>query len=90
VVVGKTALPPSLIPLPLAVPVLLHPREIVRPQLRPVARMLGAPLLRALQAHLAIQRIGGNFAAMVLVLAAPLAGGITADGLGRLELGRLK
>jgi hypothetical protein len=83
-------LPPSLIPLPLALPVLLHPRRIVRSQLRPVAWMLGAPLLRALQASLPIQRVGGDLAAMVFVLATPLAGGITADGLGWLELGWLK
>jgi hypothetical protein len=52
--------------------------------------MLGAPLLCALQAPLPIHRVGGDFVAMVFILAAPLAGPITADGLGRLELGWLK
>jgi hypothetical protein len=52
--------------------------------------MLGAPLLSALQAHLPIESVGGDLAAVIFVLAATLAGGTTADGLGGLELGWLK
>src|ERR1035438_8935009 len=49
-VVGKTALPPLLVSLPLALPVSLGPCGILLAQLHPVAWMLRAPLLRAVQA----------------------------------------
>jgi len=83
-------LPPSLVPLPLALPVLLRPRGILLAQLHPVARMLRAPLLRAVPANLPIQGIGSDLAPMVIVPAPPLAGRITASGLSGLELGWLK
>ena len=81
---------PSLVPLPLALPVTFRPRGIVFEQLRPVTRMLRAPLLRALQTPLSIYRIGGDLPPMVIVTAPPLAGWIAAGGLSRLELGWLK
>ena len=84
------ALPPSLVPLPLALPVSLRPCRILLPQLHPVARMLRAPLLRAFQAPLPINRIGGDLPPMVVVTAPPLAGQITANGLRGLKFGRLK
>jgi hypothetical protein len=76
--------------LPLALPVSLRPRRILLAQLHPVARMLRAPLLRAVLAHLPIDRIVGDLPPMVIVTAPPLAGRITASNLGRLKLGRLK
>jgi hypothetical protein len=51
---------PSLVPLPLALPVSFRPRGIVLKQLRPVVRVLRPPLLRALQTPLPIHRIGGD------------------------------
>src|ERR1039458_5382351 len=81
VVVGKTALSPSLVPLPLALPVSFRPRGVVLKQLRPVARMLRAPLLRALQAPLSIHRIGCDLPPMVITAAPPLADRIAACGL---------
>src|ERR1039458_6596736 len=87
VVVGKTALSPSLVPLPLALPVALRPRGIVLKQLRPVARVLRAPLLRALQTPLPIHRIGGELPPVVIVTAPSLTDRVTASCLSRLELG---
>jgi hypothetical protein len=76
--------------LPLALPVSFRPRGVVLKQLRPVARMLGAPLLRALQAALSIHRIGCDLPPVVITAAPPLANRIAACGLSRLELRRLK
>jgi hypothetical protein len=76
--------------MPLLLPVPFRPRRIVLAQLLPVARMLGAPLLHAVQAHLPIHRIGGDLAPMVIIAAPPLAAWITASGLSRLKLGWLK
>jgi len=76
--------------LPLALPVTFRPRRVVLKQLRPVTRMLGAPLLRALQAPLSIHRIGCDLPPVVITAAPPLAGRIAAGGLSRLELGWLK
>jgi hypothetical protein len=90
VVVGKTALSPLLVPLPLALPVSFRPRRIVLAQLRPVAWMLRAPLLRAFQAPLPIHRVGGDLPPMVIVTAPPLAAWIAANGLSGLKLGWLK
>jgi hypothetical protein len=83
-------LPPLLVPLPLALPVAFRPRGILLAQLHPVVRVFRAPLLRAVQAHLSIQRIGGDLPPMVIVTAPLLACPITASGLSRLELGWLK
>jgi hypothetical protein len=83
-------LPPSLIPLLLAVPVPFRPLGIVFAQLLPVTRMLRAPLLGAVPAPLSIHRISGNLSPMVIVTASPLTGRITASGLSRLKLGWLK
>jgi hypothetical protein len=83
-------LSPSLVPLPLALPVSFRPRWVALKQLRPVARMLRAPLLRALQTPLSIHRIGGDLPPMVIVTAPPLASLIAAGGLNRLKLGWLK
>jgi hypothetical protein len=52
--------------------------------------MLRAPLLCAFPAHLPIYGIGGDFSAMVIVSAPPLAGRITTNGLGRPEFRWLK
>jgi hypothetical protein len=90
VVVGKKALLPSFVSLLLALPVAFRPRRIVLAQLLPVARMLCAPLLRALQAPLPIHRVGGDLAPMVVTTAPSLAGRITASGLSRLKLRWLK
>jgi len=79
-----------LVPLPLALPVSFRPRGIALEQLRPVVRMLGAPLLRAFLAHLPVDGICGNLPPMVIVRTLPLAGRITANGLGRLKLRWLK
>jgi hypothetical protein len=79
-----------LIPLPLALPVSFRPRRILLAQLHPVVRMLGAPLLGAVQTHLPIHRIAGDLAPMVVVAALPLARRITASGLSWLKLGWLK
>jgi len=76
--------------LPLVLPVAFRPRGIALKQLRPVTRMLRAPLLRALQTPLSIHRIGGDLPPMVIVAAPSLADWIAAGGLSRLELGRLK
>jgi len=76
--------------LALALSVSFRPRGVVLKQLRPVARMLRAPLLRALQAPLSIHRIGGDLPPMVITAAPPLADRIAACGLSRLELRRLK
>jgi len=76
--------------LPLALPVSFRPRGVVLKQLRPVTRMLGPPLLRALQAPLSIHRIGCDLPPVVITAAPPLADRIAAGGLGRLELGGLK
>jgi len=76
--------------MPLALPVSFRPRGVVLKQLRPVARMLRAPLLRALQTPLSIHRIGGDLPPVVIAAAPPLADRIAACGLSRLELGRLK
>jgi hypothetical protein len=83
-------LSPSLVPLPLALPVSFCPRGILVKQLRPVTRMLRAPLLRAIPAPLPIHRIGGDLPPMVIVTASPLAARIAASGLSGLKLGRLK
>jgi hypothetical protein len=83
-------LPTLLVPLPLALPVSFRSRRIPFAQLRPVVRVFRAPLLRAVQAHLSIQRIGGDLPPMVIVTAPLLACPITASGLSRLELGWLK
>jgi hypothetical protein len=83
-------LSPALVPLPLALPVSFRPRGIVFKQLRPVARMFGAPLLRAFQAPLSIHRIGFDLPPMVITAAPPLADRIAACRLSRLELGWLK
>jgi len=90
VVVGKAALSPSLVPLLLLLPVAFRPRGIALKQLRPVTRMLRAPLLCALQTPLSIYRIDGDLSPMVIVSATPLAGWIAAGGLSRLKLGWLK
>jgi len=79
-------LSPSLVPLPLALPVSFRPRGVVLKQLRPVPRMLGAPLLRALQTPLSIHRIGGDLPPVVIATAPSLAERIAAGGLSRLEL----
>jgi len=81
---------PSFVSLLLALPVAFRPRGIVLAQLLPVARMLRAPLLRALQAPLPIHRVGGDLPPMVIVTASPLAGQSAANGLRRLKLGWLK
>jgi hypothetical protein len=83
-------LSPPLVPVPLALPIAFRPRGIVLEQLRPVIRMLRAPLLRALQTHLPIHRIGGDLPSMVIVTAPPLASWIAAGGLSKLKLGWLK
>jgi hypothetical protein len=90
VVVGKKALPPTFVSLLLAMPVALRSCRILFEQLLPVARMLRAPLLRALQASLSIHCVGGDLPPMVIVAASPLAGRIAANGLSRLKLGWLK
>jgi hypothetical protein len=76
--------------LALALPVSRYPPRILFAQLNPVARMLRAPFLRAVLAHLPIHRIAGNLLPMVIVTTPPLAGRITASSLSRLKLGRLK
>jgi len=76
--------------LPLALPVAFRPRGIVLKQLRPVTRMLRAPLLRALQTPLSIHRIGGDLPPVVIAAAPSLAGRIAAGGLSGLKLGWLK
>ena len=76
--------------MPLALPISFRPRGVVLKQLRPVARMLRAPLLRALQTPLSIHRIGGDLPPVVIAAAPPLADRIAACGLSRLELGWLK
>jgi hypothetical protein len=76
---------PSFVSLLLALPVAFRPRGIVLAQLLPVARMLRAPLLRAIPAPLPIHRIGGDLPPMVIVTAPPLAGRITASGLRGLK-----
>jgi hypothetical protein len=83
-------LPPLLVAAPLALPVSLRSRRILFAQLHPVARMLRAPLLCAVLAHLAIHRIAGDLLPMVIVTAPPLAGRITASSLSRLKLRWLK
>jgi len=83
-------LPPSFVSLLLALPVTFRPRRFVLAQLLPVARMLRAPLLRALQTPLPIHRIGGDLPPMVIVTAASLACRIAANSLSRLKLGWLK
>jgi hypothetical protein len=83
-------LSPLLVPLPLALPVSFCSRGIVLKQLPPVVRVLGAPLLRAVLAHLAIHRIGGDLSPMVVVTAPPLAYRIAARSLSRLKLRWLK
>jgi hypothetical protein len=83
-------LPPSFVSLLLSLPVAFRPRRIALAQLLPVARMLRAPLLRALQTPLPIHRIGGDLPPMVIVTASPLADWIAASSLSRLELGWLK
>jgi len=83
-------LSPSLVPLPLALPVSFRPSGVVLKQLRPVARMLSAPLLRALQAPLSIHRIGCDLPPVVIAAAPPLADRIAACFLSRLELEWLK
>jgi len=74
----------------LALPVAFRPRGIALQQLRPVIRMLRAPLLRAVPAPLPVHRIVGDLPLMVIVTASPLTVGIAADSLTRLKLGRLK
>jgi hypothetical protein len=83
-------LPPSFVSLLLAMPVAFRPRRIALAQLLPVARMLRAPLLRALQASLPIDCVGGDLPPMVIAAASPLTGRITTNGLSRLKLGWLK
>ena len=78
---------PSLVPLPLALPVSFRPRGIVLKQLPPVVWMLRAPLLRALQTPLPIHRIGGDLPPVVIVTAPSLAGRVTTSSLSRLKLG---
>jgi len=73
--------------LPLALPVTFRPRGVAPQQLHPVTRMLGAPLLRALQTPLSIHRIGGDLPPVVIVTAPSLAGRIAAGGLSGLKLG---
>ena len=79
-----------LVPLPLELPIPFRPRRIVLAQLRPVARVLRAPLLRAVLAHLAIHRIGGDLPPMVIVTAPPLARLVAASRLSWLKLGWLE
>jgi len=76
--------------LPLALPVSFRPRGVALKQLCPVTRMLGAPLLRALQTPLPIHRIGGDLPPVVIAAAPSLAGRIAAGGLSGLKLGWLK
>lgn len=86
--VGKTELPPLLVPLPLAQPVAFRPRRIVLAPFRSVARMFRTPILRAIPAHLPIQRIGGDLPPMVIVAAQTVARRITASGqLSRSQVG---
>jgi hypothetical protein len=80
----------SLVPLPLALPISFRPRGIVLKQLRPVVRVLRAPLLRAFQTPLPIHQIGSDLPPMVIVTAPPLADWIAAGGLRRLKLGWLE
>jgi len=90
VVVGKTALSSSLVPLPLALPVSFRTRRIVLAQPCPGVGVLRAPLLRALLADLPIHGIGCDLPPVVVAAAPPLADRIAACGLSRLELGWLK
>jgi len=83
-------LPPLLVALPLALPVSLRTGRILLAQLRPVVRVLRAPLPGAVPAPLPIHRIGSDLPPMVIVTAPPLAGRITTGSLGRLKLGWLK
>ncbi len=78
-------LPPLLVPLPLALPVSFRPRGIALAQLPPIARMLRAPLLRAVQTPLLIYRIVGDLPSVVIATASPLAERIAASGLSRLK-----
>jgi hypothetical protein len=87
VVVGKKAVSPSLVPLPLALPVSFRPRGILLQQLPPVIRVLRAPLLRALQTPLPIHRIGGDLPSVVIVAAPSLTSRVTTSSLRRLKLG---
>jgi hypothetical protein len=48
--------------------------------------MFRAPLLRALQTSLPIDRIGGDLPPMIITTAPPLAGWITASSLSGLKL----
>ena len=89
-VVGKTALSSSLVPLPLALSVSFRPCGIVLKQLRPVARVFRAPLLRALQTSLSIHRIVGDLPSVVIVTAPSLTDRVTTSTLSRLKLGRHK
>ena len=79
-----------LVPVPLALPVPFRSCRILFEQLCPVTRMLGPPLLSAVQASLPIHGVVGDLPSMVIATALPLAGWITARGLSRLELGGMK
>ena len=74
-------------PVSLAPPVSFRPCRIVLQQLRPVVRVLSAPLLRALQTPLPIHRIGGDLPSVVIVTAPSLTDRVTTSKLSRLKLG---
>jgi len=80
-------LSPSLVPLPLTLPVSFRPRGILLKQLPPVVGVLRAPLLRALQTPLPIHQIGGDLPPVVIVTAPSLTGRVTTSSLRRLKLG---
>jgi hypothetical protein len=50
----------------------------------PVIAIAGAPFLRAVQAYLAVLGVGGDFLAMIIGAAVPLAASVTAYRLPRL------
>ena len=56
----------------------------------PIVRVRLAPLLRTLQAHLLVHRIGSDLLPMIIAAALALACGVTANLLLRMIRGRLK
>jgi len=82
--------PPFLVPdvLPLAIPFGLL--GVVLAILFPVLRMRRAPLARALQTHLSVNRIGSDLLSVIVQLTLSLAGELTTDGLLRTKGRSLK